>query len=165
MAVPTGPVPDPGQGNRTDLLTPGTPTGPPPGGGQPNGQPVQVPTGGPYGEAQQLQQAQQAVPLPQNPGAPAAPAPGQPGQPMDIGAVNTAAQGHMAPQLGKLTRPTERPHEPVNAGLPGGPPPQAGGQAPPRQVGSLSSMIAAVAAVSGSSSLSQLAARAAAVGQ
>lgn len=165
MVVPTGPVPDPGQGNRTDLLTPG-PQGTPPGQGQPNGQPVQVPTGGPYGEASQLQQAQQAVPLPKAPGLPQNPQPGPGGaQPVDMGAAMAAAQQHAPPNMGKLTRPTERPHEPVNAGLPGGPPPQVGTAAPQRQVGPLSAMIQAVAAVSGSSSLSQLAARAAAFGQ
>jgi hypothetical protein len=160
MAVPTGPVPDP-QANRTDLLTPG-PTGTPPGQGQPNGQPVQVPTGTPYGEASQLQQAQQAVPLPKTP---QVPAPGGAPQPVDMGAALAAAKAHVPPNLGKLTRPTERPHEPVTAGLPGGPPPQAGTAAPQRQVGSLSSMISAVAAVSGSAALSQLAARAAGFGQ
>jgi len=156
-------MPPPGAGgNRTDLLTPG-PQGTPPGQGQPNGQPVAVPTGLPYGENQQLQQAQQAVPLPKAPPLPG-PAPGGgEAPPVDMGAALAAAKAHVPPNLGALTRPTERPHEAVTAGLPGAPQPQTG--APPRQVGSLSSMIAAVASVSGSAALSQLAARAAAVGQ
>lgn len=138
------------QANRTDLLTPG-PQGTPPGQGQPNGQPVQVPTGGAYGEAQQLQQAQQAVPLPQS----------APSSTFDMQAAMAAAKNFQKPSLGALTRPTERPNEPVTAGLPGSPvqPPA------PRQTGNLSSMISAVAQSSNSAALSQLAARAAAAGQ
>lgn len=141
------------QANRSDL-TLGGPSGvTPPGLGQPNGQPVQVPTGLPYGENQQLQQAQQAQPLGQAP---------PPPSPQDVmsGAMNAAKQMSV-PKLGALTRPTERPNEPVNAGLPGSPiqdPMQ-------RQTGNLSSMISAVAQSTDSPALSQLAARAAAAGQ
>lgn len=138
--------------NRTDLAIPGG-TATPPGQGQPNGQPIQVPTNLPYGENQQLQAAQQAAPLPQ---APQAPTMG-----FDLGGAMQAAKQMTKPNLGALTRPTERPNEPINAGLPGSPiaPP------PQQQTGNLSSMIAAVAQSSNSAALSQLAARAAAAGQ
>lgn len=156
--------------NRTDLAVPG-PVGPPPGQGQPNGQPIQVPTGLPYGENQQLQQAQQAAPLPQAPQVPqGGPVPqGSPGQPgpqaptmgFDMAGAMQAAKQMVPPKLGSLTRPTERPNEPVTAGLPGSPV----SPAPQRQTGNLSSMIAAVAQSSNSAALSQLAARAASAGQ
>jgi hypothetical protein len=142
-------------GNRADLLVP-TPPGIQPG-GQPNGipqqvQPIRTPTGLPYGENQQLTQDQQAAPLPQAPGAPSAPA----GNPMD------AAKNFQMPAGIGMMRPTDRPNEPVTAGLPGAP--QTAGNST-RQVGSLSSMISAVAAAASSPALSQLAARAAAAGQ
>jgi hypothetical protein len=78
-----------------------------------------------------------------------------------MAAAMTAAKGMQKPSLGALTRPTERPNEPVNAGLPGSPIP--GGQA--RQTGNLSAMISAVAQATSSAALSQLAARAASAGQ
>lgn len=135
------------QANRSDLLVP-TPAVQAP--GQPNGQPIQVPTGLPYGENQELTQAQQATPLPQQ--APAAP---------DMNAAMAAAKQMSPPKLGALTRPTERPNEPVTAGLPGSPfQPQQ-----PRQTGNLSAMISAVAQSTGSAALNQLAARAAMAGQ
>jgi hypothetical protein len=72
-----------------------------------------------------------------------------------------AARQMQMPAGMSLTRPTERPNEPVHAGLPGSPV-----SAPaPRQVGNLSSMIAAVADASTSPALQALAARAAALGQ
>lgn len=153
----SGPLPDP-QANRTDLQVPKTlPIGP----GQPNGQPpaIQVPTGLPYGEHQQLQQQAQAVPQQQpQPGA----APGGQPQPFSIASAMAAAKQMPKPsQHQLLTRPSERPNEPVTAGLPGSP-----AQPPaPRQVGNLSSMIQAVAHAANSPALSQLAARAANAGQ
>ena len=82
-------------------------------GGQPNGkQPVVVPTGRPYGEAQKLQQAQQAVPLPQSQ-PPAA-------DPM-AAAIETAAPIDFG--LGGLFAETERPDEPLTAGVGIGPGP------------------------------------------
>lgn len=164
--MPRGPIPDPAA-NRTDLNAPGTPTTPPPGLGQPNGQPVAVPTGTPYGEAGQLQQAQQAVPLPEGPATPQAPPPhpSAPGQPVDMNAANQAARNFQMPNLGSLTRPTERPNEAVTAGLPSGPPPITGSPMPQQSTGSISSMLAKMAAATGSAALSQLASRATAVGQ
>lgn len=73
-------------------------------------QPVRTPTGMPYGTAQALTEAQRAVPLPQQtssgagaaPFPPAAPAPGA---------------------FGPLDAPTNRPDEPLTAGMRGGPGP------------------------------------------
>lgn len=85
-----------GSGNRTDLLA--APT-----------QPIQVATGLPYGQHQQLAQEQAAVPLgggPINPVAQAMP----------------AAQEHNFTPV-DLFGPTNRPNEPVTAGLSVGPGP------------------------------------------
>jgi hypothetical protein len=113
----------------------------------------------PYGEAQQLQQDQQAAPLAgPTPGPGAGPSDGGTG--LDIAAAMNAAKNMPPPQKGQLTRPTERPNEPVTAGLPGTP-----SAANPRQVGNLSSMIQQVAKATNSAALSQLAGRAAAAGQ
>lgn len=159
-----GPV-QPPDANRTDLAVPPTPGIQ--SGGQPNGipqqvQPIQTPTGLPYGENQQLTQDQQQAPLPQAPSAPVGGADQGPPAP-DFQAALSAAKGFTVPPNVTMMRPSDRPNEHVTAGIPGsaagGPGPQA------RQVGSLSSMISAVAAASGSAALSQLASRAAAAGQ
>jgi hypothetical protein len=145
--------------NRTDLLTPMVPTSPAPGQGQPNGQPIQTPTGLPYGEAGMLQQAQAAVPVPQAPGPPppGAPAPGAPPQdPM------AAARNYQMPSLGALNRPTERPNEPVTAGLPGG---LAAAGPPPQAAGTIAAMLTKMSVGTGSSALASLAQRAQAIGQ
>lgn len=138
--------------NRTDLLVPQTLQGP----GQPNGQPVQVPTGLPYGERAQLQGAQQAVPLPAagsapGAGAPPAPPPQPQGTPTD---ALTAARNFQMPTLGPLTGPTQRPNEPVTAGLN----PQNGSNG-------LGAMLSRMATASNSPALGQLAARANALQQ
>lgn len=94
---------------RTDLLSP-------------RPQPVTTPTGLPYGEAGQLAQAQSAVPVPNAPQATGGPQPpaAQPGG-MDESAVLGAATA-MAPHP-PIHRPTERPGEPITAGMgPGGSP-------------------------------------------
>lgn len=167
MAGP--PAPPPSVANRTDRLVGGPrPGAVAPGQGQPNGLPVQVPTGLPYGEHQELSQAQHAVPgaAPPQPQAPQAPAGGPPGPaapqqaPLDLGRAMQAAKAFQMPPTGALTRPTERPNEPVTAGLPGGP---VNGATP--QTGSLSSMLNALAQASSSAAISQLAARAQAAGQ
>ena len=154
------PAPGP-QANRTDLLTPAVQPQPQ---GQPNGQPIQVPTGLPYGENQQLQQAQSAVPLPGMPQAPTPP-PGASGQPPGgIAAALGAARQFQMPDMGNFQRGTERPGEAVTAGLPGGPAPAPGAQ-PTQNTASMASMLTRMAAATGSAALSQLAGRAAAVGQ
>lgn len=96
------------QANRTDLLAP--PPKPEPQ-GQPNGLPVQVPTGLAYGERAQLAGAQRAVPLPASPGQP--PAPG----PAVLPTGGQAARNFSPPKFAALARATERPTEPVTAGL------------------------------------------------
>lgn len=161
--MPNPPPMPPPSANRTDLNVPPTISGP----GQPNGQPVQVPTGTPYGEASALQQSQQQVPLPKAPPTPTGgpPPPGQPPAPVDMGAALEAAKNFQMPTPGSLTRPTERPGEPVTAGLPSGPPPSVGSPMPQQTTGSISSMLAKMAAATGSAALSQLASRATAVGQ
>lgn len=99
--------------NRTDLNTP-----------KPN--PVAF-TGQPYGVAKQQAQVQAAMPTatpPVQPGAAPppgtqAPGVGQPGPPgMPPGSLSTPPGA-----LGDLHRPTDRPNEPVTAGLSGGPGP------------------------------------------
>lgn len=137
------------------------PIGTPPGTGQPNGLPgpvnvpgqaVTVPTGLAYGEAGQLQQAQQVAPLPQ--------AQGPPGAGGGMAQAMQAARMHQKPNLGSLTRPTERPNEPVTAGLPG----QPQGTTPP-QPPTMSGMLQKLAGATGSGALSALAQRAMAAGQ
>lgn len=75
---------------------------------------VKTPTGQAYGRAQDQQAAQKAVPLPRDPASAPAGAP-QAGPP-DLMAL--AAQ--MQPGV-PLNSPTQRPGEPVTAGLPFGP--------------------------------------------
>jgi hypothetical protein len=165
-SAPAGPPPEaapaPIGGNRTDLT--GPPAVAPAPAGQPNGQqPVAVPTGLPYGENQQLQQAQQAVHLPGAAPAPAAgPAPAGPGSPLPQGALQ-AAQQYQMPQLPPLERDSERPNEPVTAGLPSGPGPGPSTPGSPGATG-LSDLLGQMAKQSGSVALSQLAQRAQALG-
>ena len=81
-----------GGGNRTDLLT--------------KAQPVRTPTGLAYGEASQLRQTQQQVP-----GA----APQQ--APVSLQAQAHAAAQATPPPANLIHAPTQRPNEPVTAGL------------------------------------------------
>jgi len=93
--------------NRTDLTKPTDTT---------------VPGQG-YGEAAQQRSAQQAIPM----GPPPTPTPSPAPVPSPAGAVATAlnpsalAGAPMVGANGPLTRPTERPNEPVTHGLPMGP--------------------------------------------
>ena len=135
------------QANRSDLQIPQTMTGQ----GQPNGQAVQTPTGLPYGEAQQLQQAQQAQPVPQAPTGPPPPV-----SPQD---ALSAAKNFQMPNLGDLHGASQRPNEPINAGLPGGP------GAPPDQSQGMGAMLSRMASASNSPALAQLAARASSLQQ
>lgn len=80
-------------------------------------------------------------------------------------AMQAAHQMSPPPDRGGLARPTERPGEPVTAGLPMGPPPAQGGAMPTPDNGSMSSMLSKMAAATGSGVLSQLAGRATAQGQ
>ena len=149
--------------NRTDLAVPGTPTGPPPGGGQPNGQPVTVPTGLPYGENQQLQQAQAQLPVagqPPSAAPPAAPPSGGGGIPPTAMA---SARQYTMPQL-DLMGPSQRPHEPVTAGLPSGPGPGPNPQAAGGSQG-LAALLTSMAQMASSPALAQLASRAQAFNQ
>ncbi len=75
-------------------------------------QPVRVASGQQYGQRQALEQAQKAVPLPQQ-NTPAPPG-NQPSPDMGMAQL---------PGANPFTRPTERPSEPVTAGLPIGPGP------------------------------------------
>ena len=113
--------------------------------GQPNGQAVNAPTGLPYGEAGQLAQAQQAQPVPQAPTQPA------PVTPQD---ATGAAKNFQMPALPDLHGPSERPNEPVTAGLPGQP------GMPPAQSDGIGAMLSRMATMANSPALAQLAARA-----
>lgn len=74
-----------------------------------NRQPVQAAAGQAYGERQAQEQAQRAVPLPAAP-------PVQTPPP-------SSAPGALPGSFGDFLRPTERPNEPLTAGLPVGPGP------------------------------------------
>lgn len=82
-------------------------------------QPIRVAPNQEYGQAQALENAQRVVPLPNQP-VPAAQPPAPP--PAPTGAMG-GPPGLPPPDLGPLSRPTERPGEPVTAGLPTGPGP------------------------------------------
>lgn len=89
-------------GNRTDLNQ--------------NHQPIAVKTGQTYGEAQRQERSQKALPLPAAPPGPSATGPSTPGAPgPDLAALLGSLPG--------LTDPTNRPGEPLTAGLPFGPGP------------------------------------------
>ena len=106
------PVPN---NNRTDLNVPKLAEAP----GQPNGAPNVQPTGLPYGESQALHQAQAALPI-RNPTPQMATAPNT--QPPDLNQALTDARGMpQSPSL--LTQPTQRPDEPITAGMATGPGP------------------------------------------
>ncbi len=113
--------------NRTDLMAK---------------QAIKTPTGLPYGEHQQLDAAQRAIPLP-NENAPV-PAPN------DSLPAALEAAGQMNPPGGGLGQPSERPNEPVQAGLPSGPGP---GPSPvfPMQVNTLGGLLNQLAAQPGAS--------------
>lgn len=91
-------------------------------------QAVKVATGEPYGVAQQLENAQRAIPLPNSAATPASPAAAP--APVDAGPPALPGQS-------PFDRPTERPQEPVTAGLPSGPGPgpEILASAPPDLIG------------------------------
>lgn len=83
----------------------------------PQTQPARAPQGQPYGEAKAQIDAQQQIPLPQP----------QQGAPQAAGPSGAAAANGVPYQPVPLFDPTERPDEPITAGLPFGPgagPPQ-----------------------------------------
>lgn len=128
---------------------------------------ARVPTDLPYGQHQALMNAQHAMPVAGHagPGSPAAP--GQGPLPPDHPAVLQAAQ-NFTPPIQPLTRPSERPFEPVTSGAAGGPGP--GPEAlsitqPIAQQQSVSLLLQKAAAATNSPVLSQMAQRAAAAGQ
>lgn len=133
---------------------------------------VQTPTGLPYGEAGQLQAAQQAVPIaatapPPSPG-PSQPPPGATSEvpggsnppPGGMAAILAAAQAMQPPSGPGLSAPTQRPNEPVTAGLPvgAGPGPEVLNLKP--QVTPLAQTLQAAAEATGSGLLANLAAQA-----
>src|SRR5689334_24635700 len=77
-------------------------------------QPINVPTGLPYGQGQELHQLEQASAMSATPATPSAPA----------GAFQVASPGpQLAAQPTRIHAPTERPDEPVTAGAALGPGP------------------------------------------
>lgn len=112
--MPRGRAPSP-QSNRTDLLSPA---------------PVTTVPGQGYGVAAEQQAAQRTIPTangptltpnapPAGPGGPASSPPSQGPGPQDLQAMVDAHNGPGNSLA--LDRPTERPNEPVTAGLPVGP--------------------------------------------
>lgn len=86
----------------------------PPPGARPNRTDMnvpKVPTGLPYGEAGKLAAAQSAVPVPTQAAGGGAP---------DWQQLAAAAQAHPTDQVVGLNEPTQRPDEPIQAGLPMG---------------------------------------------
>lgn len=95
----------------------GTPGKPMPNRSDLRAQKVAVPPSAEYGQGERLRRAQQAVPMA---GPAQAPQQQQPGGPP---AAPQRPLGPMAGEQGDLLRPTERPDEPVTAGVPFGPGP------------------------------------------
>ena len=154
----------------TGSMSPAAPAGMPDPMAQ-NPQGAKVPTGLQYGQRQALQQAQRSMPLPDvntihapqaGGGAPAALPPDHP---------DTLAAAHSwTPPIQPLSRPSNRPGEPVQSGIPLGPGPGpealAGPSTQPSGVNTnLSSLLAQIAQGSGSKVVADLAQRAAAAGQ
>jgi hypothetical protein len=125
--------------------------------GTPRGQGTYVPPGLPYGTRQAMEQAQASVPAPALRTNPTPQPPPQQGRPGPGGplAIPTLAQ--------ILARPTNRPDEPVTAGVPTGPGPNVITSAPSQ--GSISAILDRAAQASGSDTLRELAQRAQAAGQ
>lgn len=113
--------------------------------------PVQVPTGLQYGQRKQLEDSQHAVPVT---------------VPSTVTATPAPAAPRPAPVITPIHAPSQRPGEPITAGLSGGtgPGPEALGLAA-GQPGRLADVIATAAASSGSADLVFLADRARTLGQ
>jgi hypothetical protein len=121
--------------------------------------PPTAPTGLQYGQHTALIEAQRQIPM--APAGATAPAPTAP--PPTAPAPPPVLPG----SLGAFDRPTDRPGEPVTAGLPTGPGPgpEALGLGGPMLGKSLADVLADVASASASPELAQLAQRARALGQ
>lgn len=135
------------------------------GGGDPGGgasaQPARAATGLPYGEHQALVRSQQQIPLPASPALPAGPPSSPPaGAPVAAGnlpdASIGAALGMIPPSSPGLLGPSQRPQEPVTAGLPSGPGPGPEVVGPP-PVPTLADRMDAIAQANGDPQLAQLA--------
>jgi hypothetical protein len=123
--------------NRSDLRTPSAPL------------PVTTVPGQAYGAATQQRAAQQIVPMAANPvvappGSPPAVPP--PASPTAAGGLPPLQPG----QMGAFDRPTERPGEPVTAGLPSGagPGPEALGLGGPTQPDTVAGVLQRIATLS-----------------
>jgi hypothetical protein len=128
--------------NRTDLHTPLAPA---------------APAGLAYGQHQALIDSQRQMPM-------AAPATAAPTPPTAAPPGPSAAPPVLPGSLGAFDRPTERPGEPVTAGLPIGPGPGPEALGPPLGR-TFADIIADAATASGSNELAQLAQRARNLGQ
>lgn len=85
-------------------------------------QPIQVPTNQPYGVGTKMAEAQRQMPLSGPTPVPSTTQSAGPSAPTDPIAAALAAAAQMDPPVeGGLTRPTERPGEPVTTGLAIGP--------------------------------------------
>jgi hypothetical protein len=129
--------------------------------------PVQTAPAQQYGQGAAQTIAQQAVPMATAP-VPAVSAQMSPPAPVTPTPPAGAGGGAPAPR-GPFDRPTERPGEPVTAGLPvgPGPGPEALGMAPPitAGAGNLAAVLGQLASASGDSNLAMLAQRARNLGQ
>lgn len=118
--MPRSRKPPPGPNDAGGYQGPGTQPGG--GGGPPLGAGAPLAPGKPYGENLGLAQGLAAVPLdgagpgPVSPSGPGPAPPGVAGGNPLAGALQ-AALGASPPPAGGLLRPTERPHEPLTAGL------------------------------------------------
>lgn len=113
------------------------------------GQPIRTPTGVQYGEVSKLRQAQQAAPLA------SAPPPPKP----DFSKIVAAAQAMPFPSQ-SLGAPTERPHEPITAGVPVGAGPGPEVLARPTGAPTAAAMFARLAQATGDPAMAALAAQA-----
>ena len=125
---------------------------------------ARVPTGLPYGQHQMLQNAQRQMPVAGGTSSTPGPVtPGNPGPlPPDHPQVLQAAQ-NFTPPIMPLSRPSSRPLEPIQSGIPNGPgpgPEALAGNAFPQAGGQLSSLLAQMAQHTGSSAIALLAQRA-----
>ncbi len=107
--------------------------------------PLNAPTGLPYGDRAKLIQAQRAVPMAPAPSAPSAtPAPAS--SPVGGAGAPTPVPGGAGPFL----RPTERPNEPVTAGMAPGPGPGPEALGPLTRPGGGSSVAGLLQSLAGS---------------